>query len=80
VVGVTRPSRRRGAVVGVLREEGVAGGGGGLLFLMPRDARLPRAVVQVTTASRPACRTWCPSTHFDGVAACLPDVIDMCCR
>ena len=47
VVAITRPSRRRGAVVGVLREEGAAGGGGGLLFLMPRDARLPRAVVQV---------------------------------
>jgi hypothetical protein len=47
VVAITRPSRRRGAVVGVLKEEGVGGGGGGLLFLQPRDARLPRAVVQV---------------------------------
>lgn len=47
VVGIARPSRRRKAVVGILKEEGVSTSGGGLLFLMPRDARLPRAVVQV---------------------------------
>lgn len=47
VVSITRPSRRRKAVVGVLKEEGVSTGGGGVLFLTPRDPRLPRAVVQV---------------------------------
>ncbi len=36
------PSRRRGALVGVLREEP----GGGLLFLLPADPRLPRCFVR----------------------------------
>lgn len=58
-----RPSRRRGTVVGVLREDGVAGGSGGLLFLMPRDARLPRCVVQVTTAGLCLTRVRCGSVH-----------------
>ena len=42
VVAVVEPSRRRGALVGVLREEP----GGGLLFLLPADARLPRCFVR----------------------------------
>lgn len=51
VVKVVQPSRRRTAVVGVLKEEGntVGSGGsstGGLLFLDSRDAKLPRCVVQ----------------------------------
>lgn len=42
VVGVLEPGRRRGQVVGVLKEEP----GGGPLFLVPCDPRLPRAVVR----------------------------------
>jgi len=42
VVAVLEPSRRRGALVGVLREEP----GGGLLFLLPADPRLPRCFVR----------------------------------
>ena len=42
VVAIVEPSRRRGALVGVLREEP----GGGLLFLLPADPRLPRCFVR----------------------------------
>ena len=42
VVAILEPSRRRGALVGVLKEEP----GGGLLFLLPADPRLPRCVVR----------------------------------
>ncbi|BDA45360.1 DIS3-like exonuclease 2 [Coccomyxa sp. Obi] len=42
VVGILEPSRRRGAVVGVLKEEP----GGGALLLNPCDPRLPRCLVR----------------------------------
>ena len=42
VVAIMEPSRRRGALVGVLTEEP----GGGLLFLLPADPRLPRCFVR----------------------------------
>ena len=42
VVAIVELSRRRGALVGVLKEDP----GGGLLFLLPADPRLPRCVVR----------------------------------
>lgn len=42
VVGILEPSRRRGAVVGVLKEEP----GGGAMLLHPCDPRLPRCLVR----------------------------------
>ena len=45
VVGILEPSRRRGALVGVLKEEP---GGNGPLFLVPCDPRMPRAVVRAS--------------------------------
>lgn len=42
VVGILEPSRRRGAIVGVLKEEP----GGAALLLVPCDPRLPRCLVR----------------------------------
>ncbi len=43
VVGILKPSWRRTAVVGVVKEEP---GGAGALFLCPCDPRLPRCLIR----------------------------------
>lgn len=60
VVAIVEPSRRRGALVGVLREEP----GGGLLFLLPADPRLPRCVVRPADLP-PTLKRELKARHFD---------------
>lgn len=43
VVGILQPSRRRSAVVGVIKEEP---GAAGALFLIPCDPRLPHCLIR----------------------------------
>ena len=59
VVAILEPSRRRGALVGVLREDA----GGGLLFLLPADPRLPRCVVRAADLP-PALKRELKARHF----------------
>ena len=59
VVGILEPSRRRGAVVGVLKEEP----GGGALLLIPCDPRLPRCLIRSSEL---------PNELKSTLKACLP--------
>ena len=59
-----KPSRRRQAVVGVLKEEGGTGAGSGVLLLMPRDNRLPRMVVAPSAL---------PDGHRSALKRCAPN-------
>lgn len=60
VVGILEPSRRRGAIVGVLKEEP----GGGALLLIPCDPRLPRCLIrssELPNELKSSLKVHCPS-------------------